>query len=357
VVAKHRNPFSKKTFSMERLEDRQMMAADVGAYMQGGDLHLYDAASGGGPNAVEISQVSQNVVRVTGIPAQGGGTSRINGQTSQDFYVPGSLYVKFGRGHDTVIVGQNATTSFNEIHIDVAATPPVLTASKAATTSKVGGVVAVPQYYGPDNDIVSLQNVRTQGYTEIYMGVGNDQYSMTNGIIGQAGENFFLNTGAGADTVDIDLSAFHAHLTVYTYSSLNETDADTVNMEWAAAARNVQVYTGGGADTFNMAEAFAGEDIQLDSGAGNDTLHLNSLRAIDDVFAQLGAGDDKAIVQYLRADEASFDGGAGIDRFDKFYDGPLRKLNLTNFEYINGKKVFTKSPYAVPQGTLTVASR
>src|SRR5438309_1284781 len=88
---------------MEQMEARQMMAGDVTAMVQNGNLFLNEAMGQAGlDNSVQISQIDNNKIRVEGGLTGDGLMSKVNGAAFQDFDVTGGLFVKFGAGNDTV---------------------------------------------------------------------------------------------------------------------------------------------------------------------------------------------------------------------------------------------------------------
>src|SRR5262249_12403177 len=81
---------------MEQMEARQMTAGRATASVVNGSLFLTEAAGQTNlDNAVNISQISANHIRVTGIATTTDGTvSKVNGATFQDFFVTGGLDIK-----------------------------------------------------------------------------------------------------------------------------------------------------------------------------------------------------------------------------------------------------------------------
>src|SRR5262245_32887973 len=106
---------------MEQLEDRQMMAGDMSAYIAadglGRDTLYVKEATGqaGRGNSVFIRQMGQDTIRVLGSVNADGSISLVNGKQYEDFKIakmPGKvndmrpiiLDVNLGRGNDTVNV-------------------------------------------------------------------------------------------------------------------------------------------------------------------------------------------------------------------------------------------------------------
>src|SRR2546423_5124111 len=100
-----------RTFRMEQLEERQMMAGDINAYVKDNILHIDEAAGQAGrDSSVFIRQMGEDTVRVLGTLNADGSASLINGKQYQDFKFtpafkamrPIKLDVNLGGGGDTV---------------------------------------------------------------------------------------------------------------------------------------------------------------------------------------------------------------------------------------------------------------
>ena len=223
---------------MEQMERREMMAGDIAAFMQGGNLILNEAAGQAGrDNAVSIMRLSDTMVRVTGMPTLADGTvSKVNGMSFQDFAISPntSLFVNFGGGNDAVTFAPaGGEISFKEIHVDVAA-PSLITRTRGTTAQPF-------TFPSPDNDVVFLERFHTTGAVSINTGTGNDIVTIKNAKIGDVGltaANVSINTGAGADIVkvfsNIDTTLITGTLDVQTYSSLGESDPDAVLIAFVA---------------------------------------------------------------------------------------------------------------------------
>ncbi|HEY2839719.1 MAG TPA: hypothetical protein VGJ26_11240, partial [Pirellulales bacterium] len=121
MFAKHRQT---RKLNIENLEIREMKAGDVAAAVVNGNLYLTEAAGQvGQDNAVQISQLANGKIRITGTGTlTDGSMSHVNGAASQDFTVPGSLFVNFGAGNDLVVIGSEVggtPPSFNQVDIEV----------------------------------------------------------------------------------------------------------------------------------------------------------------------------------------------------------------------------------------------
>src|SRR4051794_36583312 len=97
----------KSKLNLENLEDRQMMAGDLAAYVSGGNLYVNEAPGQiGQDNGVIISQLANGKIRVSGdFTPMGSGVSKVNGMAFQDFTVTNNLIVKLGAGNDGIAFG------------------------------------------------------------------------------------------------------------------------------------------------------------------------------------------------------------------------------------------------------------
>lgn len=341
----------RRKLRMEQMEARQMMAGDIAAIMQNGNLILNEATGQTGlDNAVSIQRLSDTQVRVTGMPTLTDGTvSKVNGKTFQDFTISAntSLFVNFGGGSDAVTFAPiGGQVKFNEIHIDVAA-PPV---SRITTTGLVATSVT-PR----DNDVVFLERFRTRGAVSINTGVGNDSVTILNAMIGDIGAtpaNVSINTGAGADSVRIRSTVENTLITgsldVQTFGSLSEADPDVVAFEKIGVQGDVHVRTGGGNDTISMNNVGATR-LDFDSGAGNDTATLVGVSAVDLLMARMGEGDDTLSTENLFTKDLQLLGDGGFDRLIKKPDFFVGKRTESGWETING------IPAILVNGSFTLA--
>jgi hypothetical protein len=323
---------------MEQMEARQMMAGDVAASVQNGNLILSEAfGQAGRDNSVQISQIDAGKIRVEGTLASDGLNSKINGSAFQDFDVTGGLFVKFGAGNDTVNFsnGTGWRIDFSQIQIDVAASA----ASRVTTTSLTGMSPVMP----PDNDIVFLGNFHTVGSVSVNTGVGNDTVTVLNGLVGEPGmtpANLSINTGAGVDLVRVKSDDTHqtfitGTLDVQAFSSLAEADQDFVFLEKFGVQGDLHVRTGGGNDTIAMTNLGATK-LDFDAGAGADSAVLSGVSAIDSIMAHLGEGDDTLSTEGLYTKNLQLFGDGGIDSLSKKADTFVGARTQSGWEYING---------------------
>jgi hypothetical protein len=320
---------TQRKFGVERLENRELFAGNVLAYMNGaGDLNLLEATADiGEGQAVQVHQIAANRYRVTGLYSQDGGTTLINGGAYRDYTVYGNVNINLAGGRDTVLVGRTTSTTFNkDVYIN-------------------SGVDFASGY--TDLDSISVEKVTTKGHLTIDSGASADYINVIGSKIGDniQIDNLAVYAGSGADYVNV-LAGYgrfievSGNLHVDTYDSFSELDADRVTFQGAYSRGNVQAFLGGGADTLSAIDVFAGNDVYFSTGAGDDKMSLNSVRAYDDFWALLGDGNDSLDMQYSVADVLTLDGGAGYDSLSTAVPGPVNQQITTNWEMINGRRVF-----------------
>jgi hypothetical protein len=340
----------KKPFGLESLEAREMFAGDIAAYVQSGNLYLTEAAGQAGQaNTAAIYQLANGQIRVEG-RGDPGQASLINGAAYQDFTVPGSLYVNFGAGDDLLVIGAagpgTTTPTFNDVHIDTAAPPPVFESLAAKSVQPTGPLNP------PDNDDVIIWDVVTRGAMTINTGDGDDWVYISGARLGDGfgNDDLSIYTGAGADTVELknDLAAFQGNIYIQTYASLAEQDNDVVWFEKAYSMKDIRVVTGGGADLLHMDNATAFHDLLFATGDGNDTVELDDVTVVDQLMGDLGNGDDSLSLDRLYGNVFNFQGDAGVDRLTDTADIHVNSLTLGGWEYVNGRPVWLINSIRAP---------
>jgi hypothetical protein len=326
---------------MEQMEPRQMMAGDIVASVVNGNLILNEATGQAGKdNSVLISQIAPGRIRVTGnSTTTDGTTSRVNGLAYQDFTVPGSLTVNFGGGNDLIVFDGGAPPSFQDVTLNLGA-PPLLVAAK---TFGAGGETIKS---APDKDNVMMWGGSIRGSLSVSTGADADWIYIAGTQIGDGvgTDNITINSGAGADTVQLKNlpGTINGTIDVQTFSSLGETDADVAWFEHTYAYGNINVRTGGGNDLIHFDNLTSYKDINLDFGAGDDTGEIKQVLAVDNFFANLGDGNDGLAINdlYGGTGNTSILGGNGFDSLTKtgtYF--PTHNVTQSAWEVINGRLV------------------
>jgi hypothetical protein len=330
---------------MEQMEAREMMAGDVTAYLQYGNLYINEATGQAGlDNGVRVSQLSNGQIRVTGTEGNNSSTSKslVNGAAYKDFSVTGSLYVNLGGGNDRVQLGYDGGTSapsFNDVNINVAAPPPMV------QKYVIGGTTTT--YSAPDADQVFIWGAYTRGAMNITTGADHDWVSIGPVTIGT---DLVINSGAGADEVDLKGALICRNLDLQTYSSLAENDADVVFIDAQVNGLNpsltrtttvngyANIRMGGGNDILDCTDpnytdaqvTWLGFNtlgaLTVDMGTGNDSAFLRSFQVGGDSGIYTGAGADTVNMRH-----ASLTGNILIQTYATYTEADADSVSLVNF--------------------------
>ena len=350
-----------RTFRMEQLEARQMMAGDLDVSFTtenfGVDTLVVREATGqvGRDNSVFIKQMSGDTIRVIGTANVDGSLSLINGKQYQDFKVtpmnagrrPIQIDVDLGGGNDTVNVTDFSGTGpmfgtffLQNVVIDVTDTGDIGQDSVYLSHLDVGDNIGrIRITTGAGNDIVSLDDVSAN----------NEEW----GALG-------IGTGAGADRVEVYNSSFVGDVGIGTGDAAEAEvdDVRIVNVSLGGGNSDMEVTLGGGNDTFlfdgvTLPEPDHGwvTEFLLDTGAGNDTGSIKNVSAYR-VKTLLGDGSDTLALDYIRAREMDLQGQEGSgDTLTKNHI-TVDQVFESGWETINGLP--TLKPGLITSGTLQI---
>ncbi len=390
---------SKRTsrFHMERLEDRQMMAGDVTAYVQNGTLYVKEASGHvGAAQAVQVSELNNGSIRVQGaFSSTGGAKTKVNGKDFVDFPIAvwKDISINLGGGSDQLTVHDISGFS---LFVDVAG--PGGNDNDTVTMNRVftRGRVSITMGDGVDNlvlqtvqvgnnaggddeslhintgvrspavnadrDNVTILGSTVFGSTEISTGANADFVAVRNSTLGDSAfDPTTINTGTGADIVELGSRpglvegvglAGNLFITAGTDA---EVDVDKVKLVDVFGDHNIVMHLGAGDDQLDMVNVQARNDYVLYGEKGNDTMRLTQVEAFEDFFALMGEGSDTLDITFVKAQKVQLDGGDG-DGYDKLflYQSPnIPTLIKTGFEEINGQKLIKK--VTVANGGLTFA--
>ena len=303
-----------RTFRIEHLEARQMMAGDISAYVQNNTLFLREMAGQGGlDNSVVVKQAGANTIRVTGNTTANGSTSLINGAAYSDFTFGVGAAIDFefyfGNGNDMVIITEIDPTKINldDIYINA-------------------GVSSAPANRDNDSVLVTFVETIPTGSMSIVTGTCADWVYLDNVATGDFvyGGAVSIQTADGADRVEVYNSTFRSdvYIATSTYGTSTEAYADHVKMVNVNVDGDLlSVYLGGGNDTFlfdrvDVRDAYGFGNLLLDAGAGNDSGTIRNL-STRGLTTRLGEGSDSLSLDYIWANEMDVQGGGGTDSLSK----------------------------------------
>jgi hypothetical protein len=312
---------------------------DITAKFLGGDIFLSETPGfEGSDNGVLITQLPNGVIRITGISANGGAPSTINGAEYVDYAwsgipwessIPG-LFVTFGDGNDRVeFSGIADVANFRDVII---------------------GVGEHGAGAGTDNDVVSIGNMHARGILMVDTGTGADRVSINNGThvegrvhlwtytyhvpdVAAAGvtddvirfkglvrfdEFLEVNLGAGDDDLYVNLGPVDgtSHLIVGKWMKVQAGAGDDdifmtmANVGGGSLTDGLEILAGAGEDTFVSNESWFGNlsiktwDTLAESD--HDIVQLTATYIAGNASVDMGGGDDDFITGDPTDDAANF---------------------------------------------------
>jgi len=217
---------------------------------------------------------------------------------------------------ETVFVG-GATS----LHLENARQSTVTIASAAL----IGDLTVTT---GGERDVVDVAVLAVGGRASITTGGAADEVRLQDVIAGGEGGDVKIDTGAGADSVDV--RTLFSRLGLAIVSGIGDDRVDILSVDTDAS---VAIATGAGDDTIDVNSVDAIGSIGVDAGAGDDLVDLKTMAAKLEVFASLGGGDDVLDfddVAFLG--NGTFDGGAGDDRIRRAVLSPQFLGSVVGFE-------------------------
>jgi hypothetical protein len=376
--------FNKRNrFHMERLEDRQMMAADIHAFLDNGTLFIQEAANSiGGAQELEIAYVNGNKVRVTA--AQG---TLINGKSSVLFETINGLDIdaKLGGGKDVVHVTGPGSSLLGVVKIDTS-DPAFSPNDEDVVTARNLTIAQLDITTGSGHDVVEVVNTKVNGdfnlgnlniragintpgvfsdqdvvivagtdvrrEMSVLTGASNDRVILKNVDVGNLADDLlWVDLGAQDDVLEIGSGL--NDITPVTGKALR-VDArdgnDRVAMADVFFNAGIAVQLGAGEDVLNMRNVQSRTNMSLRGEGGNDTMILQQVEAFDNFFAYMGEGSDTLDITFIKARKVELDGGDG-DGYDKLFlsQSPnIPTLIRRGFEEINGQKLILKATVPGP---------
>jgi hypothetical protein len=393
-----KSPF-KSHFSIERLEDRQMMAGDVFARVEAGTLIIEESGgTTGQAQAVQVRRLANGKVMVSGFVANNDpDRTKVLDAAGNDLGVAEfsgvtNVRIALGDGADTVVMNSQETPfrySTVEINtagptlsqndgdrvfiagfkvdkkldirtgagndvIDVSNVEVILTSGTGQNFTIDSGIISSAT--DTDRDTVSLDGVTARCFASINTGASADTITIKRSMLGlERKENVLpqatmIFTGAGADVLkmgsdgnDLNVVGVRGDLIINTGHD-SQDEVDKVQMRDIDVDESIFVDLGGGGDQLEMINILARKNIELLAKKGNDTAILSDVEAFDNFFADMGEGSDTLNITFVKAQKVDLNGGDG-DGYDKLFlqQSPnIPTLIRRGFEEINGKKLINK---------------
>lgn len=375
---------------LERLEDRQLMAGDLHAFVQNGTLFINEAAGKQGQiQNVQVAQLSSGKIQLTGLtsPVNPNITLINNGLDRVEFSGVNRIEANLGGGQDNVVflgtdnvfrirdvvVNTTSPTSLNNdddivvfkdfkvmnsVQVTTGAgrdTVRVLnTALNAGTSTSATfqintGVGTATN--NSDADVIDINGLTTNTAVSIRAGASDDFVTMRNTKVGSTVRHLlWFDLGAGADTLNVG-SGLNDFSMVSGTGGLRvdagtdaQNDVDRVFMKDVFMSQSIFVQLGAGNDLVEMFNIQSRKSIDLRGMLGNDKMTLLGVEAFDNFFAKMGEGSDTLDITFVKAQRVELDGGDG-DGYDRLFlqQSPnIPTLLRTGFEEINGNKLAQK---------------
>ncbi|MAT71100.1 MAG: hypothetical protein CMJ58_16420 [Planctomycetaceae bacterium] len=335
-----------RRLTAEGLEERRMMAGDVGVEMFGGVLMIDGDDLG---NAVQVAKLNNGNLEIRGLSADGGLT-RINGGFGA-FTVPAAnvrgMDINLGDGDDDLYLNTSAGTTGNRIYLaddlnvrmqggddfvkiqnmDIGGETDVrMDRDPSSSLAPIGfdftgGDDRVEVYNSGlgdadfdmgdgDNEVKFGSFYTPYGYAtwsstdslELTSGDGVDDFDLQNVF---ASDNLFFSMGGGNDTFDADgLRSYQG----WTYVN-GAAGRDDISLANVTTGRSLVLLGEEGSDEIAVTNGSVGEDMLIDTGDGNDVVAVENVDVAESLFADLGDGNDTLGLLRTTAASAELHGG------------------------------------------------
>jgi hypothetical protein len=308
---------STRSFQLEAVENRRMMAGDVAVAFDG---QLMDIRGDALANQFAINQ---NLAGTT-ITVVGQNGTLINGLPSVAFANAlgiSKLDIRGEDGDDRVTINRlriagdvNADLGVNLLGRDV----------MAVNNSTIDGSLFA--YGGLENDTINLTNTTVALDATIDLAEGAGRSNITNAsILGAA-------TFVGGEGNDV----FNSNgMTIGLELKLETKQGDDIVSYLASSASIFNASTDIGADRVTVDGFTTAEDFVVETGDGNDTVTLNAVASSKNLSVNLDSGNDRLNVSNSSAaEDAVLKGGAGTDTLlDTGLTGGVKK-EVIEFEVL-----------------------
>ncbi len=288
-----------RQFSVEKLEDRSLMAGNVTAAVQAGVLVITGDAS---DNGVTVDYVqATNTYRVIGVTPSGGTATTINGlDTSVPANIPTftgvtkGININLNAGNDTLSFGSDTSSTFvvvGDLNIDAGVGNDTVTIGRNGNNA--GGAAPI------ENEVNVSKNLN------VVMGVGNDTLTITNTTVAK-------NMTLRGDAVN-SLPAADGNDTIQFLTTFTPAGGVLTNFPVSVGGKT-GVFTGGGADTFNALNFTSLKGMYFEDPTGNLTFDLNDSRVGGEFHMRKNGGTANDIsFDNLNAGTLRLDTGNGVD--------------------------------------------
>jgi hypothetical protein len=326
---KLRRPVSNR-LSVERLEDRALMAGNVTASVQRGVLVITGDAS---DNAITVNWVQKNTYQVLSAEANSANTT-VNGVDSttanpQTFSgVTKGIRIVMNAGNDTVTFGAPDSTAFavaGYLQIDMGAGNDTVNLGRNETVA---------------NNVTTPENEVSIGASvSIAMGNGNDTVNITNTTIAR-------DLVIHADVHGLVPSSLDGSDTVNFATTFTPEGGETAVFPVTVGGK-ATIMLGGGSDTLNMANFTAAKGLLVGDLGGNLNMNVTDSRVGGELKLQKAGGASNTInVDNVTAGTLRLNTGNGVDTIT-VRDSIFERLYMNTAD---GKDIITIGNTTVRRG-------
>jgi hypothetical protein len=326
-----------RRMAVEHLERRSMLAGNVTAFVDGGNLIV---RGDNRDNGVLISQTGDGKYAVTGFDF-GSGATNINGSADGTLLftgVTGDINVDLRKGNDALGIGnspEDLEALAENCGFGVGLGIGSGSGDGSGSASSPGNEAIIAQQFEGDKLIVPRNLIvvtgdgsdgvsviaDVEGFALITTGNGNDGVAVGN--VGESsdshfGDDLIILTGNGNDDACATLVTVHDHLNIQTGNG------DDVVSAIGFDAGHALVITGNGSDGVTLSQFDTDREVVVDTGNGNDAAFLsnfssgqgfgpNEQSGAGFITVVTGNGNDEAELSNFEADGVVVDTGAGND--------------------------------------------
>jgi hypothetical protein len=337
------------TLHVERLENRQMLAGNVVASLDGETLVIlgdeadqgvvltYDSTAqkyrvigrdaGGGPTTVNDLDTSQpgNVVEFSGVKqvavnlAGGNDKFEVGSPQAVDTVISKWLWIGMGDGDDEVVLGRAGNAAGG--------------ADPVATSLRTGKSVQV--FLGAGNDKLQIANADIGLWLNIFAEDGNDEVTFATSFTpaGQTEPTLFpvrvrgrsaINLGNGDDLLEVHNAIFHGDLRI-----LDPAGVSTLDLHNVHVSKKLDIDTGGSEDEI-VIDFVQAKQFTLDTNSGIDDVNITNAR-FKTMTIKLGDARDQLLLRNVRVSWITrLDGGVGGSALTRGPGNQLRGLTQRN---------------------------
>ena len=333
----------------EALERRDVMAGNVMATVDGGDLVI---KGDGSSNGVKIMPVDASTYEVVGF-VHGGGDTLINGKLSEKFKgvtddisvnllaghddlqlhghgpaaqlaAPDSIFINMDAGNDSVFL--NFVKAGGNIEVNSGAGVDNLTAVGTTVGNNMLVRESTTPYFAGNTDFVNIYGgSRIGNQLNVKFNQGHDAFKTS----GTTARSLWIEGGGGNDATTIENTTATAFIRIDPGMG---SDTTTIQNSWVGDYLSVTESSGvrsaNDRDGVGISNTSVKNYVNVEGNQGRESVTIDRVTA-DRLYASLGAGDDWMNIKFTMLRAWSIDGGAGYDTL--YRHGNNKTFGSSNF--------------------------